>query len=603
VTLLAPAAGLFGLVVAGIVALYFLKPRRPDVPISSTLLWRRALRENQAAVPWQRLHPSWLFVLQVLAAALIVAALVRPAISAAGGLGGTTVVVVDASESMQATDVHPSRFAVAKARAAALIDRLGTHGRIALVAMDGHPRIVVAATADQGALRRALASMSVTSEPADLQSALQLAVAAGGAGRDTRAVVLSDGITEPISTALTLPFPVTYQPIGVSGENTAITALTVQPANGTPDAVAHVQNFGRQARATTIEFLADGRVVDARAVVVAAGGGQDVTFSVPAGADHVTATLVPKDLLAVDDTATAVAGPARRSPVVVVTNGNPFLIRALALRPDLTVTSVKPSSYRPQSTVDLYVFDRYLPALLPEAPYLLIDPPEAGGAMAPGRLAPTVAGDPLLADVDLSNVHVARAEDLRRSTFGRTVIGSVTGPLLMVQDAPTRGALLGFDLHDSDFPLRASFPILVRNLSEFLDPPAVPAEGVLPGAAIDIDAGSGATEATVTRPDGRSTALPVGPGSTTVIETDTAEVGLYRVVVHEGPGLSVSEFVVNAGGTSASAIAAHDRLELAGMATVAAASTAHSHHDAWPWIALLALVVLFAEWVVYLRVG
>ena len=120
-SLLAPTAAAFGLIVPVIVALYFLKVRRPQVPVSSTLLWRSLTRDRQASVPWQRLRFSWLLVLQLLAAMALVLALMRPAHSTPAPLAAHTILMVDTSAPMQTTDVHPSRFAEARRRAGCVI--------------------------------------------------------------------------------------------------------------------------------------------------------------------------------------------------------------------------------------------------------------------------------------------------------------------------------------------------------------------------------------------------------------------------------------------------------------------------------------------------
>ena len=132
-SLLAPTAAVFGLIVPAIIALYFLKVRRPQVPVSSTLLWRSIIKDRQANVPWQRLRFSWLLVLQLLAAMALVVALMRPAHSAAAPLAAHTILMVDVSAPMQATDVHPSRLAEAKRQAAQLIGRMGPQDRVSLL--------------------------------------------------------------------------------------------------------------------------------------------------------------------------------------------------------------------------------------------------------------------------------------------------------------------------------------------------------------------------------------------------------------------------------------------------------------------------------------
>ena len=56
-----------------IVAFYMLRLRRRDVPVGSTFLWQQLVRDVEANAPWQRLRFSWLLLLQLLIAALVVA--------------------------------------------------------------------------------------------------------------------------------------------------------------------------------------------------------------------------------------------------------------------------------------------------------------------------------------------------------------------------------------------------------------------------------------------------------------------------------------------------------------------------------------------------
>ncbi len=463
-TILEPVAGVAGLALVAIVALYFLKARRPAHTVSSTLWWRPLVLDRQAAVPWQRLRPSWLLFLQALAAVLVVGALLRPAFVSAEALAGQTIVVIDTSETMQATDVAPSRFAVAVADAKGLVDRLAPHARMTIIAMGPAPQVVATSLGARQPLLQALNQLRPSEGPADLQDALQLAVAnAGPKTSGTRLFVISDGITEPLDEPVSLPFPVEYKRIGVSTENSAVTALSIVPGVTGENAVAHVQNFGQQPSQLTVEMFADGSLVDAQAATVPPGGGQDVTFSVPPHTSYVRVTLLPHDNFVADQTALAVASPARRIRVMLVTRGDVFLQQALTLRPDVTLTTEAPSSWRPQQgaspNVDLFVFDGFVPLVLPaSAPYLVVGPPVnrqlgSGGAIVPGPLLPAEANDPLLYDVDLSNVDVAASADLQHSTFGTVVIDSAAGPVLMVRDGgPTEppAAVLGVYLHDSD---------------------------------------------------------------------------------------------------------------------------------------------------------
>src|SRR5439155_1286459 len=87
-TFLAPAAAVLAVTIPAIVALYFLKIRRPTRIVPALHLWPNQIRDRQANVPWQRLRPSWLLFLQLLAAAVLVAAALQPALPAGAALVG-----------------------------------------------------------------------------------------------------------------------------------------------------------------------------------------------------------------------------------------------------------------------------------------------------------------------------------------------------------------------------------------------------------------------------------------------------------------------------------------------------------------------------------
>src|SRR5919109_1375776 len=87
-TFLAPAAAALALTLPAIVALYFLRIRRPTRVVPALHLWPNQILDRQANVPWQRLRRSWLLLLQLLVAAFLVAAAVQPALPAVSATNG-----------------------------------------------------------------------------------------------------------------------------------------------------------------------------------------------------------------------------------------------------------------------------------------------------------------------------------------------------------------------------------------------------------------------------------------------------------------------------------------------------------------------------------
>ena len=63
---LAPVWALMGLIAVPLVLLYLLKQKRPDLQISSTILWARTLADMRASTPFQKLRRHLLLLLQLI---------------------------------------------------------------------------------------------------------------------------------------------------------------------------------------------------------------------------------------------------------------------------------------------------------------------------------------------------------------------------------------------------------------------------------------------------------------------------------------------------------------------------------------------------------
>lgn len=592
-----------------ILLFYFLKLRRPERPVPSVLLWRRAMADARAATPWQRLRASLLLLLQILLAAVLTLAVARPFLPVAGGAGETLVVLLDVSASMQAADVAPSRFRAAAGRVSALIDGLGPRDRMALVTLAQEPEILVGLTADRAVLRRALERAAPTAAPARVDEALSLAFSLlEGRGRASLVVVSDGGLGDPTVQA-PAGVRVRYLPVGRSGRNAGIAGFSVRPAGGGVSALVRVANFGREPREVTVEVSAGGRVAGTQALRVEPGAEGHAVFSGLPAERSFSARLLPGDDYTLDDRAWAVAPGGGRGRVLLVSEGNTFLARVLALQPDLEVFRVRPADYPglpPESSYDLYIFDRFLPPAWPRGNVLAVGPPEAsaplrvGGYRAGGPLTAADPSHPLLRFVAWDEVTVGRTRELALPSGWRAVLGSPSAPLLAVgEEGERRLAVLTFALEESDLPLRIAFPILAGNLLDWLVPAglSLPSQ-VTVGDLVAARPSPAAGGLEVRTPEGERVRLappfpplpfrPDAPGLHTAVET------------RQGGGRERT-FAVNAP-LGESDIAPRPELPAPLAQAVAGGGAAGlTNAELWPWLGWAALALLLAEWGVYSR--
>src|ERR1700742_917244 len=88
--------------IPALLVLYFLKLRRREMPVSSTLLWKKAIQDLQVNAPFQKLRRNLLLLLQMLLLLLLLLALARPVANYKPSPGKLTVVLLDRSASMSA---------------------------------------------------------------------------------------------------------------------------------------------------------------------------------------------------------------------------------------------------------------------------------------------------------------------------------------------------------------------------------------------------------------------------------------------------------------------------------------------------------------------
>jgi hypothetical protein len=594
-----------------IIALYLLKLRRQEHQVSSVYLWQRFVRDVEANAPWQRLRRNWLLLLQVLLLLTLILALSRPATEAEGVTGQTVVFILDQSASMAALEADgQSRLAAAKAVAHDLITHLPEQTEVTLIAAaGGEANLLVSASRDRPQILAALVAAQATALNSDLGPAVALAEAIVAREPEAQVVLLSDG---GVQLPAQIAAPLRFIPIGETAHNQAISLLTVSP----PTLFVQVANYSPQPARRRLVIAVDGVPFTAYDLDLPPGGhaGQ-LLEDLPPTAHTIHASLTPADALPLDDEAWGVLGSQEAAQVTLVTRGNFFLQTALNLlqeqRHSLELTVVSPENWLPEaaSPEALYIFDRYLPPQLPPGSLLLIAPPgPAAGLFGVAGEAANPIPQPLLPDhsllhhVNLAETQILSAAVVTPGDWGQVIVaGSPETPLLVAGEVEGRRvAILAFDLHQSDLPLRPAFPILVANLVNYLSPGAssLAPPTAAPGQALTLSAPPGMSQLRLVAPDGTEATFAVAEGRITL--PPFAQPGLYHLAFEpDGPA---GMLAVNFADPLESAITPKALPDLsAGGAAPSLAASAPAYREWWWPLALAALALLVAEWLLYRR--
>ena len=597
-----------------IVILYMLKLRRREQEVSSTFLWRMVIRDREANSPWQKLRRNILLLLQLLLLALLVVALARPFIPVEVVASGQVTVLLDASASMNATDISPSRFESAKALARGLANDLLDQGSMTIILVAPKPRVLVSSSNDKLELLNAINNAQPSVGSGDWATAFALATGANGNAINPTTVIISDGgIPE---NAPPLSGEVRYVPIGNQSANLGISTLSLRPGADGPQIFASITNYGDADSAVILTLKLNGDLFNAQELNVAAGKTSNVILngykdtqiveaqlSAPAGAARV-------DYFPTDDKAWAVYNPPQAGRVLFISaKGNLYIEQVLASLPGITPFRAPADAPLPSDPFDLYVYDGVISNTLPSKNLLLVNPPlnnlfEVRGVFTPTTTSPiSVASDPLMSFVDFNNVHILRAREVRTPAWAKTMISVEGKPLLFAGTLDRRRvAVITFDLRDSDLPLQVMYPILMSNLLEWLTPSSViSTSGIIrPGDSVSIRPKEGEQAAGIVRPDNQLFVAQAGGQYVTFADTDV--LGVYGVgTANLQDTKFVGFFAVNLFDSRESNIRPVEKLTIGRTQVSADAREQIGQREFWQYLAIAALVVLLNEWWIYHR--
>jgi hypothetical protein len=639
----ATLAAVFGVAAALVTALYILKLRRRSVATPFAPLWQRILKDHEATSLFSKLKRLLSLLLQLILLFFLVAALGDPKLAGSWVKGRTLVVLVDASASMQATDVSPTRLGVAKEQVKSMIRGLGGADRMLICEMSAVVTPMGPMSGDASALERDLEHIAPTDTRADFPRALRFATDSLRGAERPEIVVVSDG---DLGEAADASGPVhlgevklSYVKVGKGSRNVGVTAFSVRryPLDKSRyEVMLEVTNTGEQPEDIELTLSGDGQPVDITKLRLKPGERLPRFYPNLSGASrtleaHLRLLDGTQDDLPADDRAFALLPERRRAKVLVVTAGNTYLEAALLLDEYLDVTQLTPEAYANKypggaTGFDTVIFDAVTPATPPRANAIYFDPRGPGSPVKVDRELKKIGFDhvdrkhPTVRFLALEAINVALAHKLVPESGDKVVGASDEGPILIAGTRQGfRFVALGFDVRESDFPLRVAWPLfLINTVNWFTDEDATYLSSFRTGEVWRIPVLGKETLASLTRPDGRVTVVPVHEGRAVYLG-DLA--GFYELSPYsaesksefkgasklggspsEAPAGEKIEFAANLLDAAESKIAPADTLVVDGKtAEPLAGFRVGVRREIWIYLLLAAVLLTVLEWATYHR--
>jgi hypothetical protein len=610
--------GIFGAGAALIVVFYILKLRRRAVPVPFSRIWDSVLKDKQATELFSKLRRVLSLLLQLGLLALLVLALGDPKPKEDLREGRHLVLLIDASASMKAVDVKPTRLTAAKAEAENIVRGLGASDRAIVVQMGSVPTPRSSMSGDRAELLQAIAQVTASDTHADLEAGLFF-------GRDSlrglphaELVVIGDGAYAksalPAARVNLEGAEPRFVPIGKSRKNLSISEFSVRryPLDKARyEVMLEVANLDDEPVDVELELSGDGVVVDVTRLKLGpnerlpryyqdlAGASRTLTarITAAAGADEQPA----------DDVAYALLPERRRARILLVSPGNTYLEATLLLDEYLDVAQVAPGAPLPAGKFDVAIFDGVAPALPDNVGAALYLNPPAEGTPVP--LGPPLVDfgfdtwerkSPVLRFLSMGDVQVAKGHAFKPGPGDKVIGASEHGPILVGGARQGhRFVALGFDPRDSDLVLRIAWPLFVLNtINTFIEEDTGYVSSYRTGDVWRIPVPASLATVNLLEPGGAKHAVPVSDGRA-VFRGEVA--GFYKLSggADDAP---LGEFAANLSDLDESRIAPQKELTFGGKkASAVPASAVSLRSEIWIYLLLAVIAVSLLEWITYHR--
>ncbi len=365
-----PSALIFaGIAVPLLLLLYFLKLKRQDRTISSTLLWKKAVQDLQVNAPFQKLRKNLLLFLQLLILAAVLFAIAKPVGNFHRQPERDIVLLIDNSGSMKTREADGRiRLEWAQDAAEEFVANLPDKSRAMVISFANRANVVCSFTNDKRRLTRLIREIEPTDAASKIGEALQLSVAYSSSLVDENRTGLpeaaqrgsadieffSDGRIDDADQEYVLRGQMLYHQIGEALDNVGIVGFAVRRDYDRPGLLsvfAEVENFGPTSVESDISLLLNGKL--------AHGPGSIYEVSLgPAARTKDTSDETPGNAPgdAADASSTSVALPARQMVVFEINHEEAGIVEIKLNREDaLAIDNTVSSPINPPREVRILV--------------------------------------------------------------------------------------------------------------------------------------------------------------------------------------------------------------------------------------------------------
>ncbi len=554
-------------------------------------------RNRESDTPWEKLKKNKLLIIQIITVLVLVFALMGPYLNLNSIASENVAILIDnsAGMSMKLTN-GKTRLEAAKKSACEYVSALSPNTDITVITCNNTATVLMSATKDRTSVIQTIKKIGETNLAGDCSCGIETCKGLAQNYVNFKIALFTDtyvyfpGLSETI-----------YDFAG-NPNNACVEYVSTGLKNGKPIVLANVTNFGTEEFTTDLNLYGDEELIRVQPITLAPNESKTVYFEdIDYYGPIYSVEINAEDALLKDNRSYTVSHDQKEGNILLFTKQNLYLEKAVKTSENINL--IKTDDVLALETFeaegfDLYIFDGIAPEKLPKKGNLLfinVDRPEL------------FEFEESLENVYVKVENTKVSEYIKGYTFGCTEVKTCTPPIwaesflsagkksagFIGETMGRKVAMLGFDLHSSDFPLSIEYPMLMYNLIESMTNTASLSDNsVYCGDTIKINTIASDEDASIFDPYGNVTKLKPGVSKF----SNTEAIGAY--IFDNGNTSEI--FVVNFNtAESRSSGTASDLHENGNVSVIDATKTETRNLRNFVIIAILAIMAV--EWIVYIR--
>ncbi len=588
---------LFLIFIPLIILLYILKKKGDNVTVSSTYLWDIVSKNIRVNTPFEKFKNNLLMYIQILCVIIFILVLLNPGIKMFGkNSGGDVVIVLDNSASMNMKYENTTRFERCILDIEKQVKALSNDSKITFINVNNEIEIVNNATKDKNAVIDSLKKIKKTYFKDNMSGAVDI-VKNFFKDMPYNAFFYTDKNLDLKGVNGKIILMHSY------GENLSIDKIFTTKQDDFTRASAVVTNWGEN-KITTDLSIYDGEILlDFQTITLEAYETKNISFEdLKADGEFIRGELSLNDLNLGDNVAYSVINKSHNLKILMVSKGNMFLEKALSTIESAENYKVTPEDYTNNEGYDVYIFDGFTPEIMPKRGNVF---------MISDKNSEFFRGDIENIKMNFKDVEVTRY--VNTITFGISKSAFYELPLWGEEfissddkiigfygvDEGLRKVVLGFDFHDTDFPLMAEFPIFIHNIIYYLSEASLTvSNNFVCGDNIPIFLNPSGEDLNIVLPDNSTKMIenkfPVKPFE------DTYMTGIYTLTQKNQDRIDEAKVSVNYPTDSESSLKI-DEISNEGTINNNFYGASFEQFDLSQYILLILLLLVCIEWFVYIK--